>query len=111
VAVAVEPVACFGLVRVLRAQQKTREDAMSEPESLLEVYGLTDPELADQIVRRLRRKRYVDVTSTMVDGRAMVIVECRRPSRAHTVFNQVTTVDPGAVLLRATADIQDVPAV
>jgi len=86
-------------------------DAMTEPESLLEVYGLTDSELADQIVRRLRRKRYLDVTSTTEDGRVLIIVECRRPSRAHTVFNQVTAIDPGAVLLRATADVEDAPAV
>lgn len=86
-------------------------DAMTEPESLLEVYGLTDAELADRIVRLLNRKRYVDATSSTEDGRATVIVECRRPSRAHTVFHQVTAIDPGAVLLSATTDVEDAPAV
>ena len=78
---------------------------MSQPTSLVEIYGLADRRLKDRIVNVLQRRRYLEVRTADQDDQAFVIVNCRRPSRAHTIFNKVTAIDPGAVLLRASASV------
>lgn len=83
---------------------------MGEPSNLFEVYGVSGPEAQHRVVKALRRKPYLEVETDERDGSCFVLVLCDRPSRAHRIFNKVTSIDDGAILVLATADPQPTAA-
>ena len=77
---------------------------MTEPQSLLEIYDVTDDDAQRKIVRTLGRKGYLDAEPASDDKKSLVVVNSSRPSRAHWVFNKVRSIDDGAVLVHVACD-------